>query len=74
MTHHSRRPGQRVRFPTARLPVTKARGVEPFGRHLDEFLDSRILEDVFLRGEWFENHVEREQFGLRSIGPANDRL
>lgn len=71
--HHSRRTGQRVGFTASGLSVTEARGVETFGRHLDELLDARILEHVLLRGRRFEDHVEREQLGLGSIGSA-DRL
>lgn len=59
---------------TAGLSVTETRGVETLSRHLDELLDARILEDVLLRGRRLEDHVEREQFGLRPIGSADDRL
>lgn len=51
----------------ARLPVTEARSVETLGRHLDELLDARILEHVFLRGRRLEHYVEREQFGLGPV-------
>lgn len=60
-----------MRFTAPRLSVTEARGVETFGRHFDELFDARILEHVLLRGQRFENHVEREQFGFGSIESAD---
>jgi len=32
----------------------------PIGGHVDEFLDSRIFEDIFLSGTWFEDDVVGE--------------
>jgi hypothetical protein len=50
------------------LSIAEGCGAEAFHSHLNETLDARELQNVFLRGPGFEHHVIRKHpgFGVTS--------
>jgi len=62
--YQSRGSSECVRLSTSRLAIAESCGAETFYGHLDKPLDSRELQNVFLRGPRFEHHVIRKHSGL----------
>jgi hypothetical protein len=46
-----------MRLATSGLSIAKRGAAEAFHGHLDEVLNARILQDVFLRGVRLENDI-----------------
>jgi len=46
-----------VRFAGARLAITKCRATESLDAHFNNALNARVVQDIFLRGSWLEDHI-----------------
>ena len=65
------RAGQRVRLSASGLAVAEAGRGEPVDSHVDQTLDSGVVQDVGLTGLGLEDDVERERLHLLALGIVN---
>lgn len=71
VSHQFRGSGEGVGFSRGGLSVAESSATETLDCHLNQPLDPRVLEHIFLRGSWLEDHVVGEEFrfliGTRSL-------